>query len=131
MDALQPDDPQQVGRYRLLRRLGAGGMGRVFLGQSPSGRLVAVKLIRADLADDPGFRLRFAQEVTAARRVSGIYTAPVVDADPDGPRPWLVTAYVSGPSLADAFQACRNGHRHGRRAGRRPRGRARGRGSAP
>jgi eukaryotic-like serine/threonine-protein kinase len=105
MDALQPDDPRQVGRYRLLQRLGAGGMGRVFLGQSPSGRLVAVKLIRADLADDPGFRLRFAQEVAAARRVSGIYTAPVVDADPDGPQPWLVTAYVGGPSLADAVAA--------------------------
>ncbi len=105
MDALQPDDPRQVGRYRLLKRLGAGGMGRVFLGQSPSGRLVAVKLIRADLADDPGFRMRFAQEVAAARRVSGIYTAPVVDADPDGPQPWLVTAYVGGPSLADAVAA--------------------------
>jgi eukaryotic-like serine/threonine-protein kinase len=78
-------------------------MGRVFLGQSPSGRLVAVKLIRPDLADDADFRRRFAQEVTAARRVSGIFTAPVVDADPDGPRPWLVTAFVSGPSLAEAI----------------------------
>src|SRR3984957_12430744 len=103
MDALEPDDPGQVGRYRLIRRLGAGGMGRVFLGQSPSGRLVAVKLIRAELADDPDFRLRFAHEVAAARRVSGIYTAAVVDADPDGPQPWLVTAYVDGPSLADAI----------------------------
>jgi serine/threonine protein kinase len=105
MDALEPDDPRQVGRYRLLSRLGAGGMGRVFLGQSPGGRLVAVKLIRAELADDPGFRLRFAQEVAAARRVSGIFTAPVVDADPDGPQPWLVTAFVDGPSLADAVTA--------------------------
>jgi serine/threonine protein kinase len=103
MDALQPDDPCQVGRYRLLRRLGTGGMGRVFLGQSPSGRLVAVKLIRAELADDAGFRLRFAQEVAAARRVSGIYTAAVVDADPDGPQPWLVTSFVDGPSLAEAI----------------------------
>jgi hypothetical protein len=105
MDALQPDDPQWVGRYRLLRRLGAGGMGRVFLGQSPGGRLVAVKLIRPELADDPGFRRRFAQEVSAARLVSGIFTAPVVDADPEGPQPWLVTAYVAGPSLADAVEA--------------------------
>jgi hypothetical protein len=80
-------------------------MGRVFLGQSPGGRLVAVKLIRPELADDPGFRRRFAQEVSAARRVSGIFTAPVVDADPDGPQPWLVTAYVAGPSLSDAVEA--------------------------
>jgi hypothetical protein len=102
---LQPGDPEWVARYRLLKRLGAGGMGRVFLGQSPGGRLVAVKLIRPELADDSGFRRRFAQEVSAARRVSGIFTAPVVDADPDGPQPWLVTAYVAGPSLSDAVEA--------------------------
>jgi len=105
VDALQPGDPQRVGRYRLLKRLGTGGMGRVYLGQSPGGRLVAVKLIRPELADDPGFRHRFAQEVSAARRVSGIFTAPVVDADPDGPQPWLVTAFVPGPSLTDAVEA--------------------------
>jgi Protein kinase domain len=105
MDALQPGDPRWVGRYRLLSRLGTGGMGRVFLGQSPSGRLVAVKLIRPELADDPGFRRRFAQEVSAARRVSGIFTAPVVDADSDCSQPWLVTAYVAGPSLTDAIEA--------------------------
>ena len=99
---LQPGDPQRVGRYQLLGRLGAGGMGQVFLGQSPGGRLVAVKLIRAELAADPEFRARFAREVAAARHVSGIFTAPVVDADPDAPQPWLVTAYVPGPSLADA-----------------------------
>jgi hypothetical protein len=99
---LQPSDPQWVGRYRLLGRLGSGGMGQVFLGQSPGGRLVAVKLIRADLAADPEFRARFAREVAAARHVSGMFTAAVVDADPDGPQPWLVTAYVPGPSLADA-----------------------------
>jgi hypothetical protein len=91
-----------VGEFRLLHRLGTGGMGRVYLGESTAGAMVAVKLIRADLADDPDFRRRFAQEVAAAKRVSGPFTATVVDADPDGPQPWLVTAYVSGPSLADA-----------------------------
>jgi serine/threonine protein kinase len=105
VDALQPGDPLAVGRYRLLNRLGSGGMGRVYLGKSPGGRLVAVKLIRPELADDPDFRRRFAQEVHAARRVGGIFTAPVVDADPDGPQPWLVTAYVDGPSLAEAVTA--------------------------
>jgi hypothetical protein len=105
VDALQLGDPLGVGRYRLLKRLGTGGMGRVYLGQCPSGRLVAVKLIRPELADDPDFRRRFAQEVHAARRVGGLFTAPVVDADPDGPQPWLVTAYVDGPSLTDAVIA--------------------------
>ncbi len=105
MDALQLGDPVGVGRYRLLGRLGAGGMGRVYLGQAPSGRLVAVKLIRPELADDPDFRRRFAQEVHAARRLGEIFTAPVVDADPDGPQPWLVTAYVDGPSLSQAVNA--------------------------
>jgi serine/threonine protein kinase len=104
VDALQPDDPSRVSQYRLLRRLGTGGMGRVYLGESPGGHLVAVKLIRPELADDPGFRQRFAREVSTARRVSGAFTAPVVDADPDGPRPWLVTVYVEGPSLADAVE---------------------------
>jgi serine/threonine protein kinase len=99
---LLPQDPRQVGRYPLLGRLGAGGMGLVFLGQSPGGRLVAVKLIRTELAADPDFRARFAREVDAARHVSGFFTAPVVDANLDGPQPWLVTAYVPGPSLADA-----------------------------
>ncbi|HUD36263.1 MAG TPA: protein kinase [Streptosporangiaceae bacterium] len=94
-----------MGRYRLLGRLGSGGMGDVFLGQSPGGRLVAVKLIRADLAQNPDFRVRFAREVAAARRVGGIFTTPVVDADPDGPEPWLVTAYVDGASLAETVEA--------------------------
>jgi Protein kinase domain len=99
---LRFDDPREVGRYQLLGRLGAGGMGEVFLGQSPGGRLVAVKLIRGELAADREFRVRFAREVAAARHVSGMFTAPVVDADLDAPRPWLVTAYVPGPSLAEA-----------------------------
>jgi serine/threonine protein kinase len=80
-------------------------MGRVYLGLSPDDRLVAVKLIRPELADDPDFRRRFAHEVHAARRVGGIFTAPVIDADPDAPQPWLVTAYVEGPSLAESVTA--------------------------
>ena len=99
---LQPGDPRKVGPYWLLGRLGGGGMGRVFLGRSPGGRLVAVKLVRAELAERADFRARFAREVAAARTVSGLFTAPVVDADLDGPVPWLATAYVAGPSLADA-----------------------------
>ncbi len=105
MEGLRAGDPQRVGRYRLLKRLGTGGMGQVYLGQSPSGRLVAVKIIRADLADNASFRQRFRQEVKAARRVSGIFTAPVVDADADAPQPWMVTAFVSGPSLAEAVSS--------------------------
>jgi Protein kinase domain len=105
MQALRPGDPQQVGQYRLLKRLGSGGMGQVYLGQSPSGRPVAVKVIRAEHADNADFRQRFRQEVQAAKRVSGIYTAAVVDADPDAPRPWMVTSFVPGPSLAAAVES--------------------------
>jgi eukaryotic-like serine/threonine-protein kinase len=101
---LQDEDPRQIGKYTLLSRLGSGGMGDVFLGRSLGGRLVAVKVIRPDLARDRNFRARFAREVEAARRVSGVFTAPVVDADPDAVVPWLVTAYVRGPSLADAVE---------------------------
>ena len=99
MAALEPDDPRSVGDYRLLSRLGAGGMGRVFLGRSPGGRLVAVKVVHAELVRRPEFRSRFRREVQAARLVSGAFTAPVIDADPDAPRPWLVTSYIAGPSL--------------------------------
>jgi eukaryotic-like serine/threonine-protein kinase len=100
---LQPRDPRQVGRYWLLGRLGGGGMGEVFLGRSPGGRLVAVKVVRSELAGQDDFRRRFAREVAAARTVSGLFTAPVVDADPDAPVPWLATAYVPGLSLADTI----------------------------
>jgi len=102
LEELQADDPLRVGPYLLVGRLGAGGMGEVFLGRSPGGRLVAVKVIRAERARDPGFRGRFAREVVAARRVGGAFTAPVIDADPEAPLPWLVTSFVNGPSLAEA-----------------------------
>ena len=77
-------------------------MGRVYLGRSPGGRQVAIKVIRPELAEDADFRARFAREVSAARKVSGIFTASVVDADLNGPVPWLATSYIAGPSLADA-----------------------------
>jgi len=99
---LQPGDPQTIGPYRLVGQLGSGGMGRVFLGVSAGGRPVAVKVIRAELVADPEFRMRFGREVASARRVSGVFTAPVVDADVDGTPAWLATAYVPGPSLSEA-----------------------------
>ena len=99
---LQPGDPPTIGPYRLVGQLGSGGMGRVFLGVSAGGRPVAVKVVRAELAADPEFRVRFGREVAAARRVSGVFTAMVVDADVDGPPAWLATAYVPGPSLSEA-----------------------------
>ncbi|MCX5192369.1 protein kinase [Streptomyces sp. NBC_00249] len=99
MDALLPHDPRWVGPYRLDGRLGEGGMGQVFLGTSPGGRRVAVKLIRAELAGTAQFRERFAREVEAARQVGGFHTAQVVDADPSAESPWLVTAFIPGPTL--------------------------------
>ncbi|MDQ0935146.1 serine/threonine-protein kinase [Streptomyces turgidiscabies] len=104
-EALEAGDPEQVGRYRIVARLGAGGMGRVYLGRSPGGRAVAVKVVRSELAEDGEFRRRFAREVAAARRVNGVFTAGVVDADPDGSPAWLATAYVPGVALGDAVTA--------------------------
>ncbi|QDY79729.1 serine/threonine-protein kinase [Streptomyces qinzhouensis] len=95
-------DPRHVAGYRLAARLGAGGMGKVYLSYTPGGRPVAIKVIRPDFGQDAEFRRRFAQEVHAAQRVQGLYTAPVIDADPEAEQPWLATAYVPGPSLADA-----------------------------
>ncbi|MDT0613562.1 serine/threonine-protein kinase [Streptomyces lancefieldiae] len=105
METLHSDDPQELGHYRLLRRLGAGGMGRVYLARSPGGRTVAVKVVRPDLAADGDFRARFRHEVRIAKAVSGRFTAPVVDAAPDAPLPWLATSYVLGPDLTDVVAA--------------------------
>ena len=104
---LRPGDPREIGPYQLLGQLGSGGMGQVFLGMSAGGRPIAVKVIRTELATDPEFRARFRREVAAAQKVSGLFTALVVDADLDSPMPWLATAYVSGPSLSEAV------HGHG------------------
>ncbi|HEU5157433.1 MAG TPA: protein kinase [Streptosporangiaceae bacterium] len=101
-DPLLPEDPREVGGYRLLARLGAGGMGRVYLGSTQSGRRLAIKLVRPELADDAEFRRRFQQEIVAAQRVQSLYTAPVIDADPNAEVPWLATAHIPGPSMAQA-----------------------------
>ncbi|MFF4540826.1 serine/threonine-protein kinase [Streptomyces aureus] len=99
MEKLGAGDPQEIGAYRLLARLGAGGMGHVYLARSDRGRTVAVKLVRPELAEQEEFRARFRQEVQAARRVGGLWTAPVLDADTEAPIPWVATGYVAGPSL--------------------------------
>ncbi|MFI8824630.1 PQQ-binding-like beta-propeller repeat protein [Streptomyces sp. NPDC053431] len=95
------EEPDYAGEYRLQACLGSGGMGVVHLATSASGLRLAVKVVHGQYAEDPEFRARFRQEVAAARRVSGAFTAPVVDADPDAVRPWMATLYVPGPTLAD------------------------------
>lgn len=107
MEPLRAQDPPYLGPYRLLGRLGAGGTGEMFLGESPGQRKVTVNLVETKYARDPAFRQRFAREVTAAKTVSSPRTVQVVDADPDSNPPWLVTAYIPGPSLSAAVT--RNG----------------------
>jgi serine/threonine protein kinase len=105
-ESLRRWDPEMIGPYVVLGRLGAGSMGQVYLGRSAAGRLVAVKTIKVELAEEAGFRTRFAQEVAAARKVSGFFTPAVVEADPDADLPWLATAYVAAPSLSAMIAAC-------------------------
>ncbi|MFH9404147.1 bifunctional serine/threonine-protein kinase/ABC transporter substrate-binding protein [Streptomyces sp. NPDC017638] len=104
-EELRPSDPSRIGGHRLLARLGAGGMGVVYLGRARSGELAAVKVILPEYADRPEFRARFRREVAAARRVASPWAVPVTGADPDAPAPWLATVFVPGPSLAEAVAA--------------------------
>ncbi|MGC7097237.1 WD40 repeat domain-containing serine/threonine protein kinase [Amycolatopsis lurida] len=105
MKPLGESGPREVGSYRVLAELGRGGMGRVLLGSGPDGRLVALKLVHEQFAEDDGFRARFRREVDASRAVSGAYTAAVVDADPDAPTPWLASVFVPGPTLHETIEA--------------------------
>ncbi|MFD0625284.1 serine/threonine-protein kinase [Streptomyces sanglieri] len=99
MDQLIAEDPTHIGPYRLIARLGAGGMGLVYLGRSEAGRTVAVKVVQAEHAQHPEFRRRFTREVAAARRVGGTWTAAVLDADTEAQVPWVATQYIPGPDL--------------------------------
>ncbi|MFB8034552.1 PQQ-binding-like beta-propeller repeat protein [Streptomyces sp. NPDC056004] len=106
VEQLTQHDPRRIGPFEVLGRLGAGGMGLVYLARSASGRRVAIKTVRTELAEDQLFRVRFTREVEAARAVSGFYTAAVVDADPRAAVPWLATAYVPAPSLEEIVSEC-------------------------
>ncbi|MFE7776436.1 PQQ-binding-like beta-propeller repeat protein [Streptomyces sp. NPDC057445] len=103
----EAEHPEHAGQYRLEETLGSGGMGVVHLATSASGLRLAIKVVHAEHATDPEFRARFRQEVAAARKVSGAFTAPVVDADPDAVRPWMATLFINGPTLAERVK--RNG----------------------
>ncbi|MDX3694374.1 bifunctional serine/threonine-protein kinase/ABC transporter substrate-binding protein [Streptomyces europaeiscabiei] len=105
MERLRSSDPARIADHRLLGRLGAGGMGVVYLARTPAGSLVALKVLAAEYAEDAGFRARFRREVEVARRISSPWAVPLVDADADAEAPWLATAYVPGPSLAEAVAA--------------------------
>ncbi|MFE9672997.1 serine/threonine-protein kinase [Streptomyces sp. NPDC006259] len=106
MEPLRPSDPARIADHRLLGRLGAGGMGVVYLARTPGGALVALKVLLAEYAEEPGFKERFRREVEVARRVDSPWTVPLVDADADAEAPWLATAFVPGPSLGEAVAAC-------------------------
>jgi serine/threonine protein kinase len=99
---LAPEDPREIGGYPLLARLGAGGMGRVYLSITQGGHALAIKIILPEHAQDEEFRRRFEREVAAAQRVQNLYTAQVVNADTKAPLPWMAAAYVPGPSLRQA-----------------------------
>ncbi|THA25888.1 serine/threonine protein kinase [Streptomyces sp. RKND-216] len=106
VEQLTQHDPRRIGPFEVLGRLGSGGMGLVYLARSASGRRVAIKTVRTELAEDQLFRVRFTREVEAARAVSGFYTAAVVDADPRAAVPWLATAFVPAPSLEEIVNEC-------------------------
>ncbi|WP_333740561.1 serine/threonine-protein kinase, partial [Streptomyces sp. IBSBF 2806] len=105
MEPLRSSDPARIADHRLLGRLGAGGMGVVYLARTPGGALVALKVLLAEYAEEPGFKERFRREVEIARRVDSPWAVPLVDADPDAEAPWLATAFVPGPSLGEAVVA--------------------------
>ncbi len=105
MEPLRSSDPARIADHRLLGRLGAGGMGVVYLARTPGGALVALKVLLAEYAEEPGFKEQFRREVEVARRVDSPWVVPLVDADPDAEAPWLATAFVPGPSLGEAVAA--------------------------
>ncbi|MDX3697054.1 bifunctional serine/threonine-protein kinase/ABC transporter substrate-binding protein [Streptomyces europaeiscabiei] len=115
MDPLRSSDPARIADHRLLRRLGAGGMGVVYLARTPGGALVALKVLLPEYAEEPGFKERFRREVEVARRVDSPWAVALVDADPDAEAPWLATAFVPGPSLAEAVTAYGPLPKHGLR----------------
>src|SRR5690625_4122940 len=102
MQPLTANDPHSIGPHRLLARLGAGGMGRVYLARTSDDHLCALKVVKEELAHDSQFRARFAREIRTAQRVRGPFTPSVVDADPDTEVPWMATEYIPGPTLKEA-----------------------------
>ncbi|MFJ9362817.1 serine/threonine-protein kinase [Nocardia sp. NPDC101769] len=106
MKALLPEDPRWIGPHRMIAVIGRGGMGRVLLGRTPTGRLVAIKQIHPGRADDFEFRVRFHQEVASTRRLTGAYTAAVVDSEVDAENPWLATEYIAAPDLQSVVEKC-------------------------